>query len=256
MTKKFNDIKSFSDLEIEFRKRIELDKTQFGIESAYLPIPHICDKPEFCFVAMEPSLGKASVESTRTNVERGYVNFLRAEVAYILHYCAYTYLCGSTFSYYLTDLSKGAMKTIMAARERDERYLNWVDLLRSELSLLGQPMVVAVGDKVEEQLRKFKIDFVYTIPHYSWSNSHKVKRVYTNYEQEYPLSSIAGIQNKLSEFRAKLLDQIKYPDVLKKEEINIPIRIANAIWKQRLFLVYRAQFKEIRRIQISKQKEE
>lgn len=114
---------SFNDLADVFKAQVAHDNKTFGIESIYLPNPRLTpDDPNYCLVAMEPSLAGMTASAFRDWVNRGYLNFVYYETDLILHYCAYNYLCDKHFKYHVTDISKGAMNTRLAVQHRNRRY--------------------------------------------------------------------------------------------------------------------------------------
>jgi hypothetical protein len=89
---------------------------------------------------------------------------------FILHYAARRSLCSAGGTYYVTDISKGAMLVEKATVGRRERYERWADLLEEELELVAKPgaRIFAIGQEVHSFLsRHFSDRDVVPIIHYS-----------------------------------------------------------------------------------------
>jgi hypothetical protein len=137
------EIEGWSDFMKECYARAERDKKELSkklgkeIEYLFLPNPEskichnpeICPKPKYLFLGMEPG------------TPDGRTCFFPL----FLHYCAYKYLCGENFNYYITDLAKGAMQPEYANETKKERYPVWLPLFAKELNLLGKPEIIAIG---------------------------------------------------------------------------------------------------------------
>jgi len=128
----------------------------------FIPNPEPVSKVDYIFVAMEPSLGgwAKSKEEALEKVNRGFRNFLDGYETMILHFCIRRYLLNLGESYYMTDLSKGAMLVERAGAERKERYNRWFGILQDEIELLSKPttMIFAVGTKVGDYLERNGFD--------------------------------------------------------------------------------------------------
>ncbi|MDG1958146.1 MAG: hypothetical protein P8K76_00790 [Candidatus Binatia bacterium] len=115
------------------------------------PVDHV-------LVAMEPSLGRwaKTAEDAKAKVANGFRNFVDSVDAQLVHYAVRRYLCRPGESYFVTDISKGAMLVEKAGQDRAARYDRWFPLLVEELELVGKEdcLVFALGRKVQEQLRK------------------------------------------------------------------------------------------------------
>ena len=237
---------TFSELENLFKQRIESDKSEFGTDSVYLPNPEICLNPEFCLIAMEPSVGKRGIEGTRKDVKQGFRNFLYSEEDFILHFCAYSYLCDNAFHYYITDVSKGAMRTLDANNTlREFRYQRWLPLLKDELSLLGNPKTIAIGHVLERQLNNLSFKPDYTILHYSWSNSRWIKKQYTEIADYFTKTGLDNIEGEPRHFATVLMERIGYTIEMRDQRLERRFhRLSN--WKKALLVVYRHDFQRIR----------
>ena len=115
---------------------------------------------DYIFITMEPSLMWSRELSSECcdPIAMGFKNFMFSLEDFILHYCIRNFLCknpnkkGST--YYITDLSKGAMPTKDADKDRNLRYARWFSLLIAELNLVSyrRTQFVAVGKTVYDFL--------------------------------------------------------------------------------------------------------
>ncbi len=147
--------KEYKELERCFEHRVELDRLRYP-NSVFLPNVPPNGPVDFVFIGMEPSYDKWAKDrlDAEQQIASGYRNFMYSLEDFILHYCIRRYLCNDGSTYYITDLSKGAMNTKIADTEREERYQNWYPLLQKELSLVAKynTKLIAIGKSVEQFL--------------------------------------------------------------------------------------------------------
>jgi hypothetical protein len=223
--------------------RVRQDNQVFGITSFYLPNPFFTNAPKWCLVAMEPSLGGMTPEKFQSELNRGFLNFLWSEGDFILHYCAFTFLCSQSFDYHITDISKGAMKTAVANSRRSERYDNWLALLKHELRLLNNPRLIAIGSRADAFLRKKNFVVDRSIMHYSQNNSVRFR----DYYLQHPNNSVAdAVHTKLRDFSAGLLDLVIDNSGLKDSILSRLFNVELSVWKKGLFLSYMDAFSTTR----------
>ena len=179
---------AYSNLEQHFRDQVIRDRSrviQWVVKKGlgvYLP----CLKPknmvDYIFVGMEPSFGWAdSVEDGEKKVEEGATNFgaftppddAKAPLD-LLKLSFERFLCQPGETYYLTDVSKGAMPVEMADIDREQRYEEWYPLLLEEIDIVGQPgaPIIAIGKEVENFLQQNDLEGktgrpLYAVLHYS-----------------------------------------------------------------------------------------
>jgi hypothetical protein len=140
--------------------------------SVYLPTIRPAGPVDYVFIGMEPSLGHwaRTPQQAEEKVRQGFTNFAFSIGDFILHYCIREYLCRSRGStYYITDLSKGAMLTDEAKRDPEQRYEQWFEVLSDELALVEKrtTKTVAVGEAVKHFLESRGLSDIYVILHYS-----------------------------------------------------------------------------------------
>ena len=171
------DENAYNSLEQQFREQVIKDRSRC-IECYYLP----CVKPEnmvdYIFVGMEPSSGRAaSVEDGKKKVKEGANNFGRctpppgdAKYPLDLFKLSFdTFLCQSGETYYMTDVSKGAMLVKKAGIGRKQRFEDWYPLLQKEIGIVGKPgaTIIAIGKVVKEFLERKTGRPVNCVLHYS-----------------------------------------------------------------------------------------
>ena len=164
------DESAYSNLEQHFRDQVIRDRSrviQWVVKNGlgvYLP----CVKPknmmDYIFVGMEPSFGWAkSVEEGGKKVEEGATNFAAftppddaKHPLDLLRLSIERFLRRPEETYYLTDVSKGAMPVAMAGIEREQRYAEWYPFLLEEIDIVGKPCapVIAIGKQVENFLQQ------------------------------------------------------------------------------------------------------
>ena len=141
----------YEALEDEFREQVRKDNQCLAENapnrSVFLPNLAPQGPVDFVLVAMEPSTGGGAGEFKEGNAFSPK-NFTESVEDFLLHFCVKEYLCAGGESYYLTDLSKGAMRTREARERREERYQRWYPLLKKELQLVAKPNapIIAIGN--------------------------------------------------------------------------------------------------------------
>lgn len=162
-TSDFNE--EYSYLERCFESKAEKEG------SVYLPTIRPKEQADFVFIAMEPSLGRFARNAGEANekIEQGFKDFALSVRDFILHYCVREYLCPTGKTYYVTNLSKGAMLVKQANDQRNKRYRQWLPLLIKEMNLVskGSTRLVAIGKCVKDFLDKNNVKSIFHVPHYS-----------------------------------------------------------------------------------------
>ena len=179
------DENAYSSLEQEFREQVIKDRCR-GIECYYLPCVKPENKVDYIFVGMEPSSGGvASVEEGEERVREGKAdNFgLCAPPPYDTSYplglfklSFDRFLSQPGETYYMTDVSKGAMLVKNAANNRKQRFEHWYPLLQEEIGIVGKPgaTIIAIGKVVQELLKRKTRHHVDRVLHYSpVANAHR-----------------------------------------------------------------------------------
>jgi len=235
---------SFSTLD-DFHKsckvRVAQDNKEFGINSIYLPNPIFTEKPRYCLIAMEPTIRRYRTEEFQKSVDDGFKNFLDAEADFIFHYCAYHFLCGGSYDYYITDLTKGAMSIVDANINSEDRYKKWRGILKEELKFFCAPPVpvIAIGKNVDRFLIMNSIHVDCKIMHFSPCNNG---RLYNYFDKHEKKSITTDLNIKLKNFSGNILEKMKYSDKLTKDIMNrIFINELNQSNKGR-FLYYKDRF--------------
>lgn len=141
-------------LEKKFRKKAKNEGTIY--------LPNVCPvgPVDFLFVSMEPSLrwAKTTKEGEKL-IKKGFRNNLFDIDNFILHYCIRHFLCQGR-SYYITDLSKGAMPVECASKGRPNRYQSWFPLFEEEFDIIStkSTKVIAIGNAPYNFLDKKKTE--------------------------------------------------------------------------------------------------
>ncbi len=243
-------MKKLKDLENDFYRMVIEESIKDEIQSFYMPNPPICTTPEFCLIGMEPSLKWMEKEKRllknpskfpeELRFER--MNFLFSEEDFILHYCAFHYLCKGEYKYYVTDISKGAMLTKNAGKQRTDRYRRWLPLLEEELEILGNPMKISIGKAPADFLQKNNVAVHSSIMHYSKRNSVRYNPVYRAFE---PKESLTNIHRELREFSINLLEHLQFPSEFLSKKVNRIFQDGLSDWKKGIYLHYKNIFTEI-----------
>lgn len=163
----------YEALELKFCKRVQKDFDDCGLKSVMLRNIQPDGPVDFILIAQEPSGGRSLTGDRPPDWEcvkdRKNRNFCGHKYDFMFQYCIRNYLCGGSQTYYLTDLSKGAMPPKQAATTSRETHKRWYPLLVEELDLVAKPegtCIIAIGKtKVHTFLRRRKefegIDWVY-----------------------------------------------------------------------------------------------
>lgn len=189
------DTDAYADLERRFRAQLITDRERL-IErvkegwGVYLPCWKPTSQVDFVIVGMEPSFWWANdVEDGEKKVADGMTNF-GGPVEWnddsplgLFQLSIERFLC-KRGEYHLTDVSKGAMPTTVAAVDRKRRYERWYPLLLDEIKIVGKSdaPVIAIGNAVQGFLSGNDLEGktgrrLYRILHYSnqASRSRKIE---------------------------------------------------------------------------------
>lgn len=168
------------ELEKSFQRQVENDKKrEKNNEMIYLPNLYPAKKVDYILIGSEPSLKHwaKTIPDAQKMIGQNFKNFCWSVEDFILHYAVKHSLCSMNKSYYITDLTKGAMKTRDAnIKDAEERRKQWYKLLCDELSLFfkATTVFIFIGKTVDKFLLKqgFKEQFnsnIENIYHYSQS---------------------------------------------------------------------------------------
>lgn len=202
---KMSDI---SELEKSFRKQVEIDRDVYP-DTVYVPTMMPKSKVDYVFVGMEPALkswAKDSLDAEK-QIASGFRDFMFSRMDFILHYCIRRYLCNDGSTYYITNLSKGALDMGQAQLYRPKRYQNWYSLFIKEFKLVAKSTakIVAIGKDVKTFLEGSN-------PNHSPSYILHYSNQAAKWREKY-------IEGKHSEFNAfKKYDSPKMQDILLEAE--------------------------------------
>jgi len=204
------------------------------VNGSYLEIPILTLNPHYIFIAMEPSTGSKSSEQENEKSKNEKMNFINSKYDLILHYCAYKYLCKNNFDYYITDIAKAPLLVKKANDdniERIKRWNSWADILLTELDIFGYKKengakIIAIGEKAYEFMicKNVRVDLC--IPHYSWNNSNKIKKMFMSLNIDNNEFDLNNINNFIIQLFALLKINRTF---IFKEDVSI----------KRLFFVYK-----------------
>ncbi len=143
----------YEALEREFKRQADSDGDVF--------IPRIAPSApvDYVLIGSEPSFFKwaSSKADAQRKVDLGYKNSATTLEDFCFHYAVRKLLCTDGETYYVTDLSHGAMPVKVAKGSRTQqikRYDRWSLLLRRELELVSKPTahLFAIGADVCDYL--------------------------------------------------------------------------------------------------------
>ena len=188
---------AYREMEERFKERVAKDRAcalkrverEHGV---YVPNIDPTDQADYVLVAMEPNFrGIKNIAELERKIEeenlRGFQPGDVKESLGLFVQAIKLYLCPGDETYWLTDLSKGAMPADMAAMNREARYEAWYPLLLEEIELVGKPCcpVIAIGQSVEVFLRKKDFEAktgrrLCGVLHYSFQASGAFKKEMAN----------------------------------------------------------------------------
>jgi len=176
------EISGWSDFVADCEKQAAEDRKN-GFDTTFFPSVVTCKKPKFCLIAMEPSLQGEKSEQIEKDVRNGRRVFFPHTVAY----CAWRYLCGKKYDFYITDLDKGVKSVKAASGTKKERWTNWLPLLEKEFDLLGNPPItISLGHGLYDFLCENGIKIGHKIQHYSEVNEKNLRRDYEQLKRDFP----------------------------------------------------------------------
>ncbi len=168
--------------------------------SIYLPNHFPKRTVDFVLIGMEPSLsrwgGRSKAEATERMAE-GFKEISWSERIFkyrpsagllALHFSIRAYLCKDRDSFLLTDISKGAMLSRDASKQRFARYNRWFGLLKEEIALVApKGKRITVGKGVQNYISLRQPDFPIATPivHYSALNVAGWKKEILDKEGEF-----------------------------------------------------------------------
>ncbi|MDD5591588.1 MAG: hypothetical protein PHY18_06685 [Dehalococcoidales bacterium] len=246
---------NYSSLIKKFRNHAKSEGT------FYLPNPIVPkERADYILIGMEPSFGrwakgKNPVERSKVAqgfLNKGFKNFAFTIEDFIMHYCTRTYLCSESETYYVTDLSKGAMLTKDAGKNRSTRYLSWYPLLLDEIKSISKKRVklIALGKSVYDFLMKQKCRVktgcnLYYVPHYSNQASWVWNKFISNnaYERNEFFSKLDV--NRILEVANNILKKCNM-DYSLEEKIYAALPKQLTESKKKLILTYKTCFEQIK----------
>ena len=220
----------YEDLERKFCKQVQKDFDCCGLESVMLRNIQPDGPVDFILIAQEPARGGQTLTGIRPSdwecvKDRENRNFCGHVYDFMFHYCVKNYLCGEDQTYYLTDLSKGAMSVKQAAATSHETYIRWYPLLVEELNLLakpGQTQVIAIGGKVRSFLRRRKqFKGIDRVIHYSRAANGARARAVRPYLYEFPEFAEMLKFDDILDMTEDVLCQAKYSEKSRKDKIRV-----------------------------------
>jgi hypothetical protein len=233
--------KSIDDYHNACRVQILAD-SQIGVRSLYLPNTYFSrePKPKYCLIASEPSLSALGEIGFQALIDQGMTNFMYSRGDFMLHYCAFEFLCGHEFDFVITDLAKGAMAVNNANLNRTQRYDRWLPILRDELDFYGNPPRIAVGRIAETYLRRRSLGSVY-VRHYSGNNYGDFTEYWNAHPADHHLAS--RLDDNLREFmKKKLFLKTNYPKELRRAALARVFNISLPTAIKGMYLEYREVF--------------
>ncbi len=221
----------YEDLERKFCEQVQRDFDCRCLKSRMLRNIQPDGPVDFILIAQEPASGRQISGKRPLDWEcvkdRENRNFCGHVYDFIFHYCIRNYLCKELCkedqTYYLTDLSKGAMSVKQAAAtSRAERYKRWYPLLVEELNLMAKPEgthIIAIGRKVQTFLRRRKeFEGIDRVIHYSpaahWARAKAIEPWINEFPGSVEKLNFDDILNTTKE----VLNQAGYHDASREDK--------------------------------------
>jgi hypothetical protein len=234
--------------------------------SIFLPNIEPSGKVDYVFIGTEPSLEdwtrrqktmKEKEEEAKRKRKAGFKNFVWSERDFIIRFCINKFLGNS---YYITDLSKGAMLNEDANRNYEARYERWFPLSIEELKLVthNSSKIILIGkkhdnffekriDRINNETIKNMIKNRKKISQHSLVNSNEIKKIFDKEKLKFTDVNEKDIIN----FAIDFLKKWNMQDDL-REEIIVNVRNKlqnfnnNTKIRQKLISVYKFQLEKIK----------
>lgn len=209
---RFESDKSNIVQEISAKKNKNFDLTDFNANSSYKENPLLFNKPQYCFVALEPNYGAINSPKCMDNY-----HFIHSTRTLLIHYIGYK-LCNNKFEYHITDICKTPMDKKLRDLIRNELYsykdkgkgvFSWYELLKKEVELLGNPKIIAIGTTVEKYLQNI-VDFPIhkTIIHYGTQTSKYINKHYDENKLDLTIINKNTLKQELLNFSKDLFKHL------------------------------------------------
>ena len=243
----------YEALERKFKARVKKDNEGLTKDdphrSVYLPNLAPQGRVDFVLVAMEPSTGGGAGE-LKQGKAFSPKNFTGSVEDFTLHFCVKEYLCAGVKSYYLTDLSKGAMRTREAPHKREERYQEWYPLLLEELQLVAKPKapIIAIGNDPYNFLNRKEMRCLKgPILHYSQQASGARRKIPSAHRERYCKFRTSVSWDGIEEIVRQVMDAGELQDYI--EGTLNRLRRGQRLTESRkmLMFTYKVQFERIRK---------
>lgn len=214
----FDDIvlpehKSFREKEIQLANQViqSIKEKDPKSECIYIPNPVPKQKVKYVFITMEPSFGRwaRTYENAVVMLKKGFKNFLWSHDDMVFHYSISNFLSSS---YYVTDISKIAMKVNNANEFRKAIYPQWLAHLTEEIYLFAETdfKVFFVGKQAEMWTRGYfeEKNIAGTIAHFSILAASKRIHIANQHPEEYAhfIADIAPDEISVNAFTKTLLE--------------------------------------------------
>lgn len=165
---------AYASLEVHFGQHVDTHRLAFRLKAhqeIFVPasfwprIPAAAGKVDTVFIGMYPSQNwlraadpKARLSEARAKIASGFRISLSTVWDLIFHLAVREFMCPNGETYYVTDISKGAMERNDEGPTRDWDF--WYGLLQNEMAVVlagnhsKMPRVIPVGRDVDEFLRR------------------------------------------------------------------------------------------------------
>lgn len=197
---------------ILYDKKKNIELTEFDDNSIFKINPLLFNKPQYCFVALEPNYGAINSPKCLDNY-----HFIHSTRTLLIHYIGYK-LCNNKFEYHITDICKTPMDKKLRDLIRNELYsykdkgkgvFSWYELLKKEVELLGNPKIIAIGTTVEKYLQNI-VDFPIhkTIIHYGTQTSKYINKHYDENKLDLTIINKNTLKQELLNFSKDLFKHL------------------------------------------------
>ncbi len=205
---------------------------------------------DFVFIGMEPSLGKWGKNDliADAKIKAGFTNFAYSLEDFILHFCIKIYLCNNGPTYYLTDVSKGAMLVSSADKNRKQRYSEWLPLLKEELNIVSKPStkLISIGKDPFDFLLKNEIPNEYIL-HYSPRTLKSRGKYVANRTNEYSLFKDTVTMEDIILVAKDVIEKCNMDDSLSSEILGkLQAKQKLTDNQKQLIFYYKTRFKELK----------
>ena len=220
-------------LEDEMKQQVMKDEKDLNAKCVFLTYMKPRGKVDYIFVAMEPIIRHGvTFDEFEGLCKKGFINFIGDLYCATVHYCIWRALDLHDFTrYHITDVSKGAMFSGLAEKNRKVLFERWKQLLKKEIEILSvkdRTQVIAFGNKVSTAIKEIARETTgkdpLTIYHYSsintWNRCFGNRITREGWDREFDALDKDKLKNEIVAFNIHKLLPVLPKEVRDLDELK------------------------------------